>query len=487
MGNPLIPNFDSSSTSPSSTRPSSPGIARNTSNEGTHSGSTRLDEDFPNEQILTPPNLTFTFAELETAIGNLWREREMGDSWIPHFYSCSTSPSSTRPSSLGIARNTSNEGMHSGSTRLDEDFPNEQILTPPNLTFTFAELETAIGNFWREREMGDSWIPHFYSCSTSPSSTRPSSLGIARNTSNEGTHSGSTRLDEDFPNEQILTPPNLTFTFAALETAIRNFWREREMGDSWIPHFYSCSTSPSSTRPSSLGIARNTSNEGMHSGSTRLDEDFPNEQILTPPNLTFTFAELETAIGNFWREREMGDSWIPHFYSCSTSPSSTRPSSLGIAQNTSNEGTHSGTGSAFSTRLDEDFPNGQILTTPNLTTFTSAESETATRNFRPDTVLWRGRFFKKKIVMKVQMNCQNCRSKAMKIAACAHGVISVAVEGDNQDKVVVVVIGVDFDPVDLAKDMRKKVGHTSILSVEEVKAKEGKKEPQPCACACAIV
>ncbi|XXG72499.1 hypothetical protein AAC387_Pa07g1578 [Persea americana] len=81
---------------------------------------------------------------------------------------------------------------------------------------------------------------------------------------------------------------------------------------------------------------------------------------------------------------------------------------------------------------------------------------------------------KQKIVMKVQMNCQKCRTKAMEIAACTHGVISVALEGDNQEKVV--VTGDGIDPVNLARDMRKKVGHTSILSVEEVKAKEEKKQ-----------
>ncbi|RWR78518.1 Protein kinase domain-containing protein [Cinnamomum micranthum f. kanehirae] len=76
----------------------------------------------------------------------------------------------------------------------------------------------------------------------------------------------------------------------------------------------------------------------------------------------------------------------------SESPTTTRPSSPGITKSTSNEGTHSGTGSAFSSSLDEVSPNGQILPTPNLRFFSFAELKTATRNFRPDTVLGEGGF-----------------------------------------------------------------------------------------------
>lgn len=58
-----------------------------------------------------------------------------------------------------------------------------------------------------------------------------------------------------------------------------------------------------------------------------------------------------------------------------------------------------------------------------------------------------------KIVMKVSMHCQKCRSKAMKIAAAADGVHSVAVQSD-QGKVVVVGDGVDA--FKLVKSLRKK-------------------------------
>ncbi|KAJ0045916.1 hypothetical protein Pint_03920 [Pistacia integerrima] len=43
-----------------------------------------------------------------------------------------------------------------------------------------------------------------------------------------------------------------------------------------------------------------------------------------------------------------------------------------------------------------------------------------------------------KIVIKVQVRCDKCRSKAMETAAVADGVISVALEGENKDKVVVI-------------------------------------------------
>ncbi|RWR78511.1 putative serine/threonine-protein kinase PIX13 [Cinnamomum micranthum f. kanehirae] len=87
-------------------------------------------------------------------------------------------------------------------------------------------------------------------------------------------------------------------------------------------------------------------------------------------------------------QREMGNFWIAQFdSSSSSSPSSTRPSSPGIAQNTSNERTHSETGSAFSSRLDEVSPYGQILPiTPTLRIFSFAELKAATGKFSPDRV-----------------------------------------------------------------------------------------------------
>ncbi|KAF7842863.1 heavy metal-associated isoprenylated plant protein 47-like [Senna tora] len=73
-----------------------------------------------------------------------------------------------------------------------------------------------------------------------------------------------------------------------------------------------------------------------------------------------------------------------------------------------------------------------------------------------------------KIVMKVHMNCQKCRTKALKVVAATNGVDFVGLEGEDKDKVV--VIGNGVDAAKLASSMRKKVGHTHIISVAEVKA-----------------
>ncbi|KAJ8629720.1 hypothetical protein MRB53_023043 [Persea americana] len=81
---------------------------------------------------------------------------------------------------------------------------------------------------------------------------------------------------------------------------------------------------------------------------------------------------------------------------------------------------------------------------------------------------------KQKIVMKVDMHCPKCRSKAMEIAAASHGATSVAIEGKEQDQVV--VIGDEIDSTCLVKRLRKNVGCTNIVTIEEVKPKQEKKE-----------
>ncbi|KAI9124528.1 hypothetical protein K1719_004450 [Acacia pycnantha] len=72
-----------------------------------------------------------------------------------------------------------------------------------------------------------------------------------------------------------------------------------------------------------------------------------------------------------------------------------------------------------------------------------------------------------KIVMKVHMSCQKCRAKALKLVASANGVSFVGLEGDEKEKVV--VIGDGVDAVKLTNSLRKKVGHTNILSVAVAK------------------
>ncbi|KAL5565572.1 hypothetical protein UlMin_028736 [Ulmus minor] len=79
---------------------------------------------------------------------------------------------------------------------------------------------------------------------------------------------------------------------------------------------------------------------------------------------------------------------------------------------------------------------------------------------------------KQKIVVRVQMSCNKCRKKALKIAAMEDGVSSVEIGGEDKDRLVVTGDGVD--PVCLTSSLRKKVGSATLLSVEELK--ETKKE-----------
>ncbi|XP_065632307.1 heavy metal-associated isoprenylated plant protein 47-like [Quercus suber] len=82
---------------------------------------------------------------------------------------------------------------------------------------------------------------------------------------------------------------------------------------------------------------------------------------------------------------------------------------------------------------------------------------------------------KQKIIIRVQMTCEKCRIKAMKIASNTDGVSSVAVEGSDKDHLV--VIGEGVDSANLTGSLRKKLSYgAAILSVEEVKEKEKPKE-----------
>ncbi|XP_014518246.1 heavy metal-associated isoprenylated plant protein 47 [Vigna radiata var. radiata] len=75
---------------------------------------------------------------------------------------------------------------------------------------------------------------------------------------------------------------------------------------------------------------------------------------------------------------------------------------------------------------------------------------------------------KQKIVMRVQMSCQKCRTKALMLGAAANGVNFVGLEGESKEKLV--VIGDGVDAVKLTNSLRKKVGQTDIISLAEVKA-----------------
>ncbi|XWS08153.1 hypothetical protein CRYUN_Cryun41cG0055900 [Craigia yunnanensis] len=77
---------------------------------------------------------------------------------------------------------------------------------------------------------------------------------------------------------------------------------------------------------------------------------------------------------------------------------------------------------------------------------------------------------KQKIVIQVSMHCDKCRTKALKIAAAADGVASVALHGPEKDKLMIVGDGVDA--ACLTSSLRKKLSHASLETVEEVKDKK---------------
>ncbi|KAL6275332.1 hypothetical protein ACE6H2_018933 [Prunus campanulata] len=65
------------------------------------------------------------------------------------------------------------------------------------------------------------------------------------------------------------------------------------------------------------------------------------------------------------------------------------------------------------------------------------------------------------------MHCDKCRTKALKIAAAAHGASKVSIEGADKDHIE--VIGDGVDSVCLTSLLRKKLGFATIVKVEEVK------------------
>nr|KJB63094.1 hypothetical protein B456_009G452900 [Gossypium raimondii] len=77
---------------------------------------------------------------------------------------------------------------------------------------------------------------------------------------------------------------------------------------------------------------------------------------------------------------------------------------------------------------------------------------------------------KQKMVLKVQMNCEKCRTQALRIAAASQGVTSMAIQGQEKDELMVAGNGVDS--VKLTRCLRKKLHHATILIVEEIKEKK---------------
>ncbi|KAK1269742.1 hypothetical protein QJS04_geneDACA013816 [Acorus gramineus] len=77
---------------------------------------------------------------------------------------------------------------------------------------------------------------------------------------------------------------------------------------------------------------------------------------------------------------------------------------------------------------------------------------------------------KKKIVLKAHMVCDKCRTKALTVAASVDGVELVTIQGEDKDQLVVVGEGVDASS--LTEKLRKKVGWTVIITIEDVKPPE---------------
>ncbi|XP_040966931.1 heavy metal-associated isoprenylated plant protein 47 [Gossypium hirsutum] len=85
-----------------------------------------------------------------------------------------------------------------------------------------------------------------------------------------------------------------------------------------------------------------------------------------------------------------------------------------------------------------------------------------------------------KMVLKVQMNCEKCRTQALRIAAAAQGtgVTHMPIQGKEKDELM--VTGDEVDSVKLTRCLRKKLHHATILTIEEIKEekKEEKKDDE---------
>ncbi|CAM8992648.1 unnamed protein product [Rhodiola kirilowii] len=82
---------------------------------------------------------------------------------------------------------------------------------------------------------------------------------------------------------------------------------------------------------------------------------------------------------------------------------------------------------------------------------------------------------KQKIVLRVDMHCDKCQKKTRKIAALTDGFLSMEIVLDKNQ---LVITGVGIDTATLATSLTKKVGYTSIVSVEIVLTEAQKKEAE---------
>ena len=87
---------------------------------------------------------------------------------------------------------------------------------------------------------------------------------------------------------------------------------------------------------------------------------------------------------------------------------------------------------------------------------------------------------KQQLVLKVSMNGDKSRSKALKVAVGLSGVESASLKGDDKSQIEVTGDGVDA--VKLASQLRKSVGFAELVSVSAAggeKKEEKKDDPKP--------
>ncbi|PIA28673.1 hypothetical protein AQUCO_06800093v1, partial [Aquilegia coerulea] len=89
-----------------------------------------------------------------------------------------------------------------------------------------------------------------------------------------------------------------------------------------------------------------------------------------------------------------------------------------------------------------------------------------------DNIFWQ-LYHYQKIVIKISMNGDKSRTKAMKIAVGVTGVTSAELQGDSKNQIV--VIGDGIDSTCLTKLIRKKVGFTELVSVTPIPEKKEEK------------
>ncbi|KAL5725729.1 hypothetical protein ACHQM5_008845 [Ranunculus cassubicifolius] len=84
------------------------------------------------------------------------------------------------------------------------------------------------------------------------------------------------------------------------------------------------------------------------------------------------------------------------------------------------------------------------------------------------------KIWQKVVIQVVSMNDSKSRTRAMKIAVSAPGVVSAEIQGDSKNQIV--VTGEGIDSTCLTKLIRKKVGFTELLSVAAVEEKKEEKK-----------